>query len=353
MYEEEEKSKHHHHRPHHKHHGHPFRPRANLEHFYVITPITNSARYQRRYELYWKFADMVEACGVKLITVECAFGNRPFMVTERHNPYHVQVRSFEELWLKENMCNLGFKRAREIDPHAREVAWVDADCFPMIPPIEWFEETWHALQHYEFVQMWEYLMNYGPQNQPIGSPQMSFMAVYEAAGYEVPKTKNVRHTLAGHSGQVSLGRSGLAWAANLDALDKVGGLIDFCILGSGDWHMAHGLVGAMQDDNNEFKNLSAYSKALLEWQNRAERWVKRDVGLVKTTVGHWWHGAKKHRRYGDRGNILIKNQYDPHTDIKYDSQGLLALETHEARQIRLRDQIRAYFHSRHEDSIDV
>lgn len=339
---------------HHIHtHPHPHKPQADLSHFFVVTPISDSARYKRRYELYWKFAEMCAYAGVKLITVEQAFGHRPFMVTDQSNPMHVQVRSHEELWLKENLINLGINRAKQVDPLAREVCWIDGDTFPVTPAIEWFEETWHALQHYEFVQMWQYLINFGPKNEPISHPQMSFMATYAAAGYKVPEGKNVRHTLAGHSGLISLGRPGLAWAANITALDSVGGLIDRCILGSADWHMAHGLVGAMKQWTGEFSRLSRYSEYLLDWQEKAERWIKRDVGYVATTVGHWFHGNKVDRRYGTRGRILIDNQYDPYKDVKYDSHGMLQLETHEPRQIRLRDQIRDYFTARNEDSIDL
>ena len=338
---------------HHITNPHPHKPSADLSHFYVVTVITNPARYKSRYELYWRFKEMCDAADVKLITVEQAFGNRPFMVTEVNNPYHVQLRSAEELWLKENGLNLGIQRACHLDLNAREVCWVDADCFPMIPARHWFEETWHSLQHYEFVQMWQYLINFGPQNQPVTGAQLSFMATYAHAGFKVPETRNVKHTLAGHSGVLSLGRPGLAWAANVDALNRVGGLIDKCILGSGDWHMAHGLVGAMQQWSGEFTKLSKYSEYLLDWQDKAEKWLKRDVGFVPVTVGHWWHGNKADRKYGDRGKILIEHQYDPSRDVKYDTQGLLQLETHDARQISLRDQVRGYFHTRNEDSIDV
>ncbi len=344
-----------HKRRHRRHHRnrHPHKPLADLSHFYVVVPISNPRRYRRRYELYWRFAEMCEDAGINLITVEQAFGNREWMVTEKGNPFHVQVRSFEELWLKENLINIGIAHVKRVDPQAREIAWVDADCFPMSAPHTWFEETWHALQHYEFVQMWQYLINFGPNNEPVTGPQLSFMATYAANGYKVPVGKNVKHTLAGNSGMVSLGRPGLAWAANLSAIEAVGGLIDFCILGSGDWHMAHGLVGAMNQGSYEQTKLSKYSEALFKWQEKCERWIKRDVGFVPMTVGHWWHGNKVDRKYGERGSILVRNGYDPNEDIKYDSQGLLMLETHEPRQIHFRDDIRDYFTTRNEDSIDV
>lgn len=338
---------------------HPLRPGADLSHFYVITPISNSARYERRYELYWQFRDMCKSAGVNLITVEQAFGHRSHMVTESGNPFHVQVRGVDELWLKENLINLGIRRAKQIDPLAREIAWIDADTFPMCPPRMWFEEIWHALQHNQFVQCWERLINYGPNYEPVSNFQYSFMKVYEMAGFQVPESRTIphpNHTLDYLStkdyGTVSFGRPGLAWAANVDALDMVGLLLDRCILGSSDWHMCHALLGACKLFSGEFTKLSKYAEYILDWQDKALKWIDKDVGYVKTTVGHWFHGNKQDRRYGDRGKILIENQYDPYTDVKYDSFGALQLETYTDRQIKLRDQIRAYIHSRNEDFWD-
>lgn len=375
----------------------PFRPKADLSKFWVIAVISNPQRFKRRYELYWKFAHLVSATGVKMITVEQAFGDRPFMVTQAGNPYHLQIRTVEELWHKENMINLGVRHATSNFPgQVREVAWVDADCFPMVPMIEWFEETWHALQHYEFVQMWKWLLNFGPQGEVIGEPQPGFMASYEemdfdtsrpaaAAAYKGTKPTAVVDTIGEttypkhhhhhrhhhHRAQLAppkptppkqLGRPGLAWAANLSAFRAVGGLVDFCILGSGDWHMAHALIGAMTEQTtlvgtlrghgSQEYALAPYTEALLEWQRKCERWIKRDVGYVNVTVGHWWHGKYKDRKYGSRGVILIENQYNPYTDVKPDENGLLQLETWDDRQIRLRDQVRMYFKTRNEDSID-
>lgn len=342
---------------------HPHKPQADLSQFYVITIINNAWRYKRRFELYWRFKEMCDEAGVKLITVEQAFGHRPFMVTTASDPMHLQVRTVEELWHKENMMNLGAKHACSLFPgKVKELAFVDADCFPMIPAIDWFEETWHALQHYEVVQMWSSLVNFGPNNEVVGIPQPSFMKSYEQFGYEAPEgsySNKVDYSMPGQS----LGRPGLAWAWNIDAFNKVGGQIDFCILGSGDWHQAHALVGAMtkwttlvgtlQGHGSQEYGMPQYTHALLAWQEKCERWIKRDVGHVEVTVGHWWHGKYRDRKYGSRGKILVENQFNPYTDIKYDAQGLLQLETWEPRQIRLRDQIRHYFKTRNEDSIDM
>ena len=67
---------------HHITNPHPHKPSADLSQFYVVTPVSNPVRYKRRYELYWRFKEMCEAADVKLITVEQAFGLRPFMLAE-------------------------------------------------------------------------------------------------------------------------------------------------------------------------------------------------------------------------------------------------------------------------------
>ena len=328
---------------------------ADLSQFWVIAVLSNPVRYKRRYELYHTFAEVCRQAGVNLVTVEQAFGNRPFMVTDAGNPNHLQVRSVEELWHKENMINMGIKHACAIAPGAvREVAWVDADCRPARPYRDWFEETWHQLQHYEFVQMWEQMLDLDINFGAIGSPQPGFMANYIKYGTPNPEefkaieSKNSYHYPYGSK---VFGRPGLAWAANLDALNRVGGLIDYSILGAGDWYMAHGLIGSLTVATGEYAG-GVYQKKMLLWQEKAERWIKRDVGFVPGLVYHDFHGKKANRFYGSRGKILHDCAYNPETDIKYDAHGMLQLETWEPRQIQLRDRIRGYFRARNEDSID-
>jgi hypothetical protein len=326
---------------------------ANLDELIIITPISNSPRYAARAENYRKFMRVMADAGVKVVTVECAFGDRPYEVTERDNLDHVQVRSEDELWLKENLVNIGIRHVLQIYPDTKYIGWFDSDQFPIsVTPRQWMEEIWHQLQHYEFVQCWEYLINFGPDNQPITAPQMSFMKTYAEAGFSVPKAKSgVKHTLAGHSGVITLGRTGLSWAASVKALGHTGGILDVCILGSADWHMAHCLVLALDQFSGEFSKLGGYAKKIYQWQERCARWIRKDCGYVPVTVGHWDHGSKVDRRYGDRGQILMSSDYDPDKDIKYDCQGLIVLETWEPRQIQLRDKIRNYFATRNEDRV--
>lgn len=314
---------------------------------YVVTMISNSARFKSRYLLYNKFAEMMKDSGATLITIELAIGDRPFAITERDNIHHIQLRTIDELWHKENALNIAIAYVAQLDPSAKYIAWIDADVLPMRPVREWIEETIHQLQIYQFVQMFETAIDLGPDHQIIGEPQIGFMARYIQGGCKPPN----------HNGfwkdyySKGSGHPGYAHAANISALSAVGGLIDYSILGASDRMQCLGLVGAMEQ---AFDTRSkAYVQKLLEWQKRCDRWIKKDVGYVSGSIFHFWHGSKKDRGYQSRWKILDSNDYDPSTDIKYDHQGLLQLETHDERQIRLRDQIRAYFRQRNEDDIRV
>jgi hypothetical protein len=142
---------------------------------------------------------------------------------------------------------------------------------------------------------------------------------------------------------------GYAWAARRDAIENLGGLIDGAILGAGDRHMAAALIGQGLA-TVEPRTHPHYRKMVADWQERAELFINRNVGYVPGLLLHDWHGKKVDRRYHDRWQILINDQYDPLKDVKRDWQGVLQLSHHNR---KLRDDIRAYFRARHEDSIDV
>jgi hypothetical protein len=309
---------------------------------HVITCVTNPMRFRSRIQLYREFAKRVADAGAILTTVEIAFGDRPFMVTERDNPWHVQLRTRHELWHKENALNLGIQNAIQQDPCAEYLAWIDADV--QFSRADWVEETIHQLQHFDFVQMFSHAVDLGPDQQPLQT-HVGFAYAY----FNQLKVKDAYDYCRGW-------HPGYAWAARRDALDKVGGLIDFAILGAADKHMGMGLIGCIQNSFMAAKGklTSPYVRELLEWQARAEKHIRRNVGYVPQTLQHFWHGRKKDRKYVERWNVLISNGYNPDVDLRRDTQGLWCLnDTEDPRQRNLRDGIKRYFRQRNEDSIDL
>lgn len=305
--------------------------------FYVITVVSNPARYSSRYHLYQQFKAHMESHHAQLITVELAFGERPFEITEKDNITHLQLRSENELWHKENMINLGIQHLTQIYPDWKYVAWLDADIYFIRP--DWIEETIQKLQHFHIVQMWQNAIDLGPNGEAI-STHHSFMSQYYH-GRPYAYSKAGKYSQQWHPGY--------AWAASRQAIDMMGQLIDVAILGAGDNHMAHALVGML--DGTLAKGLHPnYIARLKTWQQQVEKYIRRDVGYVPGTILHSWHGRKADRRYHDRWKILTKHEYDPNKDVKRDAQGLYQLVDHgDLRSIQLRDDIRKYFFGRNED----
>jgi hypothetical protein len=169
-----------------------------------------------------------------------------------------------------------------------------------------------------------------------------------------PKTKCIRGYPYPYFSDVTSGRRwygppGGAWAARKEAIDSVGGIPDIGILGSGDVYMAAALVGELEFYLH--KDFSPeYNKHLLIWQERALTTIRKNIGYVDGLVIHYYHGSVKDRGYEDRNDILIRNKFNPETDIKKDWQGLWQLSDHgDDRSIALRDDIRRYFRLRNED----
>jgi hypothetical protein len=232
---------------------------------------------------------------------------------------------------------------------AKYVAWIDADVKFNRP--DWAQETLQLLQHYDVLQMFSHAQDVGPNYEPLWTtPGFLYMWVTDRCSpheADFAKGKAASGYYGAHSGK--FWHPGFAWAAKKSALNSVGMLIDHAILGSADWHMATALVGQVQ------RSLCAgYSAAYInrcrEWQERAEKYIRRNVGYLPGLVNHLFHGAKRNRSYDQRWKFLAQSGYDPGLDLKRDWQGLYQLTD---RSVMLREGIRQYARTRDEDSTAV
>lgn len=311
---------------------------------HVITPLTNPERFESRYALYDQYAREIRDHGAHLVTVEAAFGDRRYHVTEPSNPDHIQLRtpfSYQEIWLKENLINLGVAR---LSQDWEYVAWVDADVHFVNP--NWAEETIHQLQHFDIVQMFQTAVDTGPKGEVFNT--------YNGFGYSF--AENLPEFMLANASYYQKAKAGakywhpgFAWAARREAFEALGGLIDFAILGAADHHMALALIGQAKRSLPQgiHKN---YARLVHQWEERASIHIRQNIGYVPGTLVHRWHGKKQERRYWDRWSIIRKHDFDPDADLKRDYQGVWQL-THAG--IRMRNDVRSYFRSRNEDSVDI
>ncbi len=324
----------------------------------VISVVSNSMRYRSRYDLFRAHERHLQCSGVRHTVVELALGDRPFEVTQAGNPRHVQLRSREELWHKENLINIGISR---LPMDWRYVSWVDADLTFLNP--SWAQDTIHALQRWDIVQPFSHSINMGPTYHPLFDShrkgvkeQKKVVASWTYCDFnEIPKDGVKRkflkgdgfgqdYTITDETGHVW--HSGFAWAARREAIDTIGGLLDWAILGSADRHMADFLIGF--DDWNP--KLSDGYRASLDIHKARFDLLKGNHGFTDGLVAHHFHGRLVNRMYMDRWKILFKWGFDPTADIKRDWQGLWQLSGNKP---GLRDDIRRYFMARQEDDTTV
>jgi hypothetical protein len=313
-------------------HGFFTRPDIVTAPLYVITPIFNPVRFRQRWKLYEDFERYVLMNDqAVLVTIECSFGNREQVLKTQPDAKHIyiHVTTKNEIWIKENLINLAIQRLPEDWQYC---AWVDADIRFARP--DWVGETIQQLQHYDLVQMFSEAIDLNPNYTTGPSRHKGFAYCY----------KNDANPGKSYSSW----HPGFAWAATKHYINTVGQLIECSILGAGDRNMATSVIGRLEDSIPTGLK-SSYVDKLKIWQERATA-INKNIGFVEGTLWHYWHGTKANRKYRERWQILIENQYCPDTDLKKDWQGLWQLTT---KNIKLRDQIRQYFRERNEDSIDI
>lgn len=289
---------------------------------YVVSVISNPAKFNTRYKLFNEFCDrMKKEKNVKLVTVELQQRARPFQTNA-----DIKLRTDHEIWYKENLINIAINN---LPSNWEYVAWIDADI--EFQNKNWVQDTLDQLQTYKIVQLFSHAIDLGAKQETL---QVHIGFAYQHVNGEKwlgPKYSNWH--------------PGYAWACRRSAYDEIGGLMDFPILGSADHHMALGFIGLVEKYLNSKLNEN-YKKLCKIFQQRCDKYIVGNVGFVHGTIMHYFHGNKPDRQYQDRWKILINNDFDPLFDIKKDSNNLWQLESNKP---KLRDEVIMYFRQRNED----
>ncbi|CAF1327579.1 unnamed protein product [Adineta ricciae] len=323
----------------------------DLSSFAVIAVIFNPMKYKSRYNHYNKFQAHMAQSGVTLFTVECIFesaerfglSSQQFELTKNGDWRHIQVIAPSILWMKENLINIALKY---LPQHFEYVAWVDADI--EFESLDWPHRTIAELQQYSIVQIFELSYFLGP-----GGKSDVLRRDY-SLGYSIRKNKPIDPRRYDEW----YPHPGYAWAMRRSAMNAIGGLIDFCIIGSGDLHFAFALIGRIEETLRPGLHHD-YRQLALAWGQRVAEQAQNGakVGYVPVNVYHHWHGERKDRNYIDRWAILERHQFSPINDLeKNNDTGLIRLankshlgQLEVQRMEMLERDIVAYFQSRNED----
>lgn len=304
---------------------------------HVIGVMSNYVRWHSRYRLARQWlAEMERTPNVKVHVVEAAYGDRKFEIVDPKNPQHLGVRTHSEIWLKENLINLGIKQL--LPKNWKYVAWVDMDVHFRNP--NWAKATIHALQHYHIVQPWSHAVDLDFHG--------GIHADYSSFGYLCASRKPMSHG-KDKGAPYTYAHTGFAWACTRYFYENVRELLDMCIIGAGDHHMAWACLGKIKSTIHQGM-CDDYYEVCEEWQRKAHRASAGLVGYTHGRIEHNFHGPKERRQYWSRWDILIKNKFNPKTDLAYDSQGVLQLCG--SNKYTLEHDIMVYNRQRLEDSVE-
>jgi hypothetical protein len=310
--------------------------RSDLLH--IVTAVANPIRWKSRLALARSaVASWLKEPNVAVTLVECAYGGRDYELADLAGPRvtHVPVRAFTLAWNKENLLNIGVSR---LPADAAFIGAFDADI--AFRKSGWANEVIAALDLYPVVQPWQTAYDLGPNDSHLQT-HTSFASLWHGAKPVValgPKFWKFQ------GGPYDYSHSGYAWAWQRRALDLVGGLFEDAGMGSGDHVMALALVGAA-DRSFPGHVAEAYRKAVMTWQARALTHVNLKLGFVPGTIEHSWHGSKARRQYVDRWDMFLEHGFDPSTDLKRNTFGVIefagnkpALEAAFDRYLRSREE---------------
>jgi len=293
---------------------------------HVIMVVSNPSNFKRRYQLAREFMKrMNQEQSVQLYVVELCFPSQEFVLTDSNDPYHLQLRTDTPLWHKENLINCGVKL---LPSSWKAMAWIDAD-------IEFESTTWatdclRILNGYaDIVQLFSHAVDMDKHENA--------MNIVTSAGYQYEK-RIVKKT------GIHYWHPGYAWACTRRAYEKMGGLYENAILGSGDYIMLSSLLGEVEQSIH-VNNHDQYKKDVSAFQSRV---TQLRFSYVPGMIRHYYHGAKVNRRYRERWQILVDHCYRPDDHVEKNKDGIL-VPTSQCPPKLLED-IMTYFNERNEDA---
>jgi hypothetical protein len=224
------------------------------------------------------------------------------------------------------MVNLGIRKLLPSDWKA--VAWIDGDV--EFENIRWGEDTLKILKNFDLVQLFSTSFDLDENNIP--------MSIFQSFGYKYCNGEKFQHNRG-----INYWHPGYAWACTRDFYDKIGGLYDKGILGSGDYIFTQSFL----------KSIACGNQKLLGFHDDIKKYVNKfsdfefKIGYTPGNIRHYFHGSKKNRKYIQRNEILLKYNYDPNKNVKYDESGLI-VPTNDS-PIDFLNEILNYFKERNDD----
>jgi hypothetical protein len=339
---------------------------------WVVTTYFNPAGYHALRKNHQRFAESMAVAGIRLLTVECAIGDKAFELPDSSQV--IQVRTPDAMWLKERLLNFGIE---QLPPQAQKVAWIDCDLLFRNPA--WALQAASLLDRFPVVQLFDSFvrLDHGRRTEKeLSGIKRSFSYAWQRRPGAI--LRGIHYITGG------------AWAARRSLIHRHG-LYEMGIVGGGDNLFAYALAGGFHSRvvrRVTVAKISPFPVSLsillrfpgrvpaFQWLFRRQggkisemfypaprvdepffahylKWARRlyldvhgRVGCVPGMAVHLWHGDGPNRQYLARHDILKRNRFNPETDVMVTAQVTLAWASDKP---LLHQEVAEYFLSRQED----
>ncbi len=285
--------------------------------FWGITNFFNPMQYGNKYENYRLFRDESKRQGLNLIAVELAFDDDPFVLKkDRDAEILINMRGVREknnMWQGERLFNIGLGHL----PDACDKAcWLDCDI--VFKNGSWIAETSRLLEKYVVVQPFKQAGRLPKGIYDLNEREFGQLAIGIEENQRCPG-----HVYKAVSGIKGSSATGFVWAAR-KAFLRTHLLYEHMLFGGGDSIMARSFM----NDKLPEVPIRAFSTDAMRadqdsYASRVYRETRGSVYYTDGAVLHLWHGNEADKLKYFRHKILQFFHFDPSSDIRVGSNGLL------------------------------
>ena len=284
-----------------------------MDKLYIITPYFNFVNYKStRNNIDTFIQNFSKHKNVELILVEGLHKTSIPLPDYSDKIYkHLKFPVKDIIWVKENIINLAFKHLPEDWKYG---GWFDRDIVMCNP--NWVEQAKIALQYYDLIQPWRecLYLNEKYEHEHVNFGEWQVRNPFKVNSFcevqvEKEKTGSLNDKKFAHPGQ--------AWCVNRKFFDKMGGLYDHCILGSGDGIM---MFAYLQKKNHEM--IERLKTSALPY---IEKVKDCKLGYIDGMILHLYHGKLSNRKYLSKHNYYDMFGFNPLEHLDYDENGVLYL----------------------------
>lgn len=287
----------------------------------VITCHFNWAGYRRPTANLMRFLRRMDSWNIPVYGVELYPENRSPLMDRNQRWESFPVGSEALMWQKEALLN---RAAKLVPSHIPVIAAVDSDVSFENPA--WVEDCLDALNRHRAVQPFTTAI----WTDESGRAELSRGSVAVAG---------LNRKWTGHPG--------FGWVMHRSFYEECG-FYPYAIMGAGDTVFATGAldiepfsvtreaIGEPNLDNGVFGS----------WMNRMQKFMAGgDVGCVRGSLWHEWHGSRQNRRYSQRAKLVAR--MDVNRDLEISRHGYLRWTSDANRGMQIG--VAGYFKDRKED----